>query len=130
MKAEEFGKILRNQRERSGLTRSDLAQRLGLKASKQIERYESGVLFPDVEKIYQLSDIFKTDLFSLLTRKSGGDSNLNDIAEKLRQIEYAVDSNNRLLETLIAGEDSARIERTYKSRGRSSRTGKSDSRGR
>ena len=49
-----IGLVLRRQRERSGLSLAQAAQRLGVKSRNAYARYESGTSVPTVEKLGQL----------------------------------------------------------------------------
>lgn len=46
--------MLRRQREKSGLSRSEVAQRLGVKSRNAYARYEQGMSAPTLEKLDQL----------------------------------------------------------------------------
>lgn len=46
--------MLRRQREKSGLSRSEVAQRLGVKSRNAYARYEQGMTAPTLEKLDQL----------------------------------------------------------------------------
>ena len=49
-----IGLVLRRQRERSGLSLAQAAQRLGVKSRNAYARYERGTSVPSVEKLGQL----------------------------------------------------------------------------
>lgn len=65
----QFGEMLSELRQFSGMAQKDLAEKLHVSAGT-ISNYENGVHFPDVEKLIDLADIFNVSTDYLLGRCS------------------------------------------------------------
>ena len=55
------GLLLRRQRERSGISLAEAAERLGVKSRNAYARYEQGTSVPTVEKLNQLLEAVAPD---------------------------------------------------------------------
>jgi transcriptional regulator with XRE-family HTH domain len=63
---ENFGIRLKGTRKKRGISRKDLAAKLGLSNPTQISRYESGKAFPPLPTLQKLATILQIDLHWLL----------------------------------------------------------------
>jgi transcriptional regulator with XRE-family HTH domain len=75
--AEEFGERLRSARERRGLTQEQLAEMVGITASRESE-YESGRFAPQLEKAAKLAVALEVTLDALVGRDTP------EVAEDIR----------------------------------------------
>jgi transcriptional regulator with XRE-family HTH domain len=57
--------FLKQQRVKAGLTRNDVAKKLGYTSSKEILAWESGSASPPVFQLKQISDMYKADEVTL-----------------------------------------------------------------
>lgn len=79
-----IGKIIKKERERLGFTQAKLGKVLN-KSEKQISKYENGALFPPIDEIARLCEIFDCDLGYLLGEDgySEGTRTNTDIVKEL-----------------------------------------------
>lgn len=61
----DFGRKLKELRESKDMTQRELGQILDVQ-ERQVQRYESGKVLPDHNKMQTLKDVFKFDFYSLL----------------------------------------------------------------
>ncbi|MDD5381266.1 MAG: helix-turn-helix domain-containing protein [Phycisphaerae bacterium] len=87
---------MRQVREERGLTRNDLARKLGLSDSTQISRYENSKAFPPVPAIQKLALILDVDLHWLITGvhspsvkvlSAAAEKYLRELGERIKQLE-------------------------------------------
>jgi transcriptional regulator with XRE-family HTH domain len=95
-KKQDFSDRLRRAREEKGLTRGELANKLGLRDSSQISRYENSKAFPAIPAIQRLANILDIDLHWLITGTSSpsikilsnaAENYLRELSEKIKQLE-------------------------------------------
>lgn len=60
-----FGDILRSKRKQRGLSQDQLAGIIGIKHSKTIENWESGITLPNTKYIFKLSILYETQFEKL-----------------------------------------------------------------
>ena len=86
----EIGAVLRKMRERAGFTQKQVAEHFGRK-QQVIGHWETGYAQPDVSTLFELCDLYNSDVsveFGFKTKKSPGadesapgDKKINDIME-------------------------------------------------
>lgn len=59
-----IGKKLRELRNQSGLSQTQMASKLGI-SYQQIQKYEKGVNCPNVTRLFQIADVFKVEPIKL-----------------------------------------------------------------
>ena len=91
----EFKDMLKYFRIREGLSQSELAEKLGMSASR-ISMYEVGKREPDFESEEKIADFFNTDLNTLRGRDS--ESKITD--PDIRRIERARKTCQKQIENL------------------------------
>jgi len=98
-----FGERLRAARESAGLSRADLANKLGLTNPSQISRYEAGKGYPTFQALVAISETLPVDLNWLLTGEPSPlasaihhamqpcvFSYLNDLVQKRQELRQAL----------------------------------------
>lgn len=106
MNTVQFGIKLRELRDSRNLTRPQVAKHFNFKGTKQVERWEAGELAPSIEQIYELSSLYKTDLFRIFSEmletepKPLAELSLNDLAEMLEVLQAKLAANREYLSKL------------------------------
>lgn len=75
---------LRELRNKSGLTQSEIANKLGV-SGQTILNWENGIYEPKINQLIQLADLFGVSVDYLIERKTGANK-IDDICKELEKI--------------------------------------------
>ena len=95
----EFGNRVKQLRRQRQWTQKELAEKLNL-LSSQVNKYESGLNIPSIDKLIQLAQIFGISLDYLLTGNNNPSSSLNN-SNLLERFHALENSNPEDLDTVI-----------------------------
>ena len=76
-----FSNNLRFLRKSYGYSQEFIAEKLGYKSFTTVQKWESGVSEPSVEKLKKLADLFHVTMDELLNEKLDGSDKNSDVAE-------------------------------------------------
>ena len=111
-----FGRRLKELRKQKGWTQKELAQKLGVRFS-QLNKYESGLHTPPVDKLVLLSEVFDTTIDYLLAGGRPEQPPLHNtrLVERLRALEdFRAEEQETVLTLIDAMILKHRVEGTLK----------------
>lgn len=112
-----FGRRVKELRKQRGWTQKDLAARLAVRFSL-LNKYESGIHVPPVDKLVELAEIFDTSVDYLLTGDEKEEVPLHNrrLIERLRELEgFQAEDQNTVIQLLDAMILKKKIEGTLAS---------------
>lgn len=89
-----LGENLKNMRKRKGLTQEELAIRMNV-VRQTISKWEKGISVPDAQMLKQLSEIFDTEVSTLLGSPIKAAEDADAVAEQLSRINEQLANKNR-----------------------------------